>query len=141
MKMDDRAQISVELILFLAFVLAIILVFATYIADANEKNIIETSVKLGAENATSTMALLNPSMQPLRVTSISVSGSNPIVMTLHFSRTIDYDTQKYVAEGVVTSLISQGYDAESNYTDTSKLKGNVTLQKARHNYLIKTADV
>jgi hypothetical protein len=141
MKMDDRAQVSVELILFLAFVLAIILVFATYIADANEKNIIETSVKLGAENATSTMVLLDRSMEPLRVTSISVSGSDPVVMTLHFSRSIDYTTQKYVAEGVVTSLISQGYDAESNYTDTSKLKGNVTLQKARHNYLIKTADV
>ena len=60
MKMDDRAQISVELILFLAFVLAIVLVFATYIADANEKNIIETSVKLGAENATSTMSLKAP---------------------------------------------------------------------------------
>ena len=139
--MDDRAQVSVELILFLAFVLAIILVFATYIADANEKNIIETSVKLGAENATSTMVLLDRSMEPLRVTSISVSGSDPIVMTLHFSRSIDYTTQKYVAEGVVTSLISQGYDAESNYTDTNELKGNVTLQKARHNYLIKTANV
>ncbi|KAF5078414.1 class III signal peptide-containing protein [Methanobacterium aggregans] len=137
--MDDRAQISVELILFLAIVLAIVLVFATFIADANEKNIIETSVKLGADNATSTMALLDRSMQPLRVTSIDVTGSDPIVMTLHFSRPIDYDTQKYVAEGVVTSLISQGYDAESNYTDTNKLKGNVTLQKARHNYLIETA--
>ncbi|MBP2045221.1 class III signal peptide-containing protein [Methanobacterium aggregans] len=137
--MDDRAQISVELILFLAIVLAIVLVFATFIADANEKNIIETSVKLGADNATSTMALLDRSMQPLRVTSIDVTGSDPIVMTLHFSRPIDYNTQKYVAEGVVTSLISQGYDAESNYTDTNKLKGNVTLQKARHNYLIETA--
>ncbi len=139
--MDDRAQVSVELILFLAFVLAIILVFATYIADANEKNIIETSVKLGAENATSTMVLLDRSMEPLRVTSISVTGSDPIVMTLHFSRSVDYTTQKYVAEGVVTSLISQGYDAEANYTDTNKLKGNVTLQKARHNYLIKTTNV
>ena len=136
--MDQRAQISIEYVLFLALVVVIVLVFAGFIGDQFELNTVSSAAKLGAENGTTNMVITNSSMQPVRVMNISmnasVNGTNETV-TLTLSRSLTDAQNVMVFNNITKSLIAQGY----NPIYDPKTMNNITLQTSRHNYTIKLA--
>jgi uncharacterized protein (UPF0333 family) len=136
MKMDQRAQISIEYVLFLALVVVIVLVFAGFIGDQFELNTVSSAAKLGAENATTNMVITNSNMEPVRVTNISMNASNSTEnVTLALSRSLTAAQDVVVLSNIKQSLIAQGY----NPIYDPNTMNNVTLQTSRHNYTIKLA--
>ena len=131
--MDQRAQISVEFVLFAGIVLLVVLAFATVVADQSEMNSIATAVRLGAENSTTQMSLLNSTMQPSRVTGVSMSGVNgtkDINIVVNFSSPISSTAQTQVLTSINNSLTAQGYTTA--YAGGSPL----SLATSRHNYTV-----
>ncbi len=74
--MDQKAQISIEYILLVAIILAVVLVFALIITDQNEQNNVATAAQLGASNATANMVFTNTSQSPVKVTSVTMTNVN-----------------------------------------------------------------
>lgn len=129
--MDQRAQISIEYVLFLAMVVVIVSLFGVYVSDQSELNSVSAAVKLGAENATTNMVITNSGMAPVRVTSINetANGTNEN-LTVMFSNTLTSDLQKQIINSTIQSLIKGGYN---NITNTTS---SINLITKRHNYTI-----
>jgi uncharacterized protein (UPF0333 family) len=136
MKMDQRAQISMEYVLFLAMVVVIVSLFGVYVSDQSELNSVSAAVKLGAENATTNMVITNNNMEPVRVMNISMNASNSTEnVTLALSRSLTAAQNVTVFNNIAKSLIAQGYNPLYD-PDTMN---NITFQTSRHNYTIKLA--
>ena len=127
--MDQSGQISVEFILFAAIVLVVVLTFGLVISDQAEKNSVATAVKIGAENSTTQMSILNRSMQPVRVTSINTTDTGVINIQVKFSGNVT-PNQEVILKSINNSLAAQGF--KTGYTSGSLI--NMTTSK--HNYLI-----
>jgi len=127
-KMDQRGQISVEYILLAAIVMLIVIVFGWVIANESELNSVASAVKIGAENGTTFASTLNPTMQPVRVTSLDTNGENDITIQVHFSSSVD-SIKDTILQSIEKSLADNGYTATN---DGSKLN----LATGRHNYII-----
>ena len=131
--MDQRAQISVEYILMVSIVLAIVLVFAVFSSDQSEQNNVATAVQLGASNATANIVLTNSSQSPVKVTNVDMTtgsvGSN-INMTIHFSRSVS-DQTSVILNSIQNSLVSAGFTSLNNTGQ------NITVETGKHLYIIK----
>lgn len=138
--MDGKGQISVELILILAFILLVVLVVAYYVSDQSEQNNIATATRLGATNATTAMGITTPGMLPVRVDAIQMSGTQNITVLINLNYKND-PIQNTALTGVYNSLISQGYSPKKNMNSnpTNPIIQNLTLNTTRHNYNIMLA--
>lgn len=126
--MDQRGQISVEYILLAAIVMMFVIIFGWVIAEESEVNSVVTAVKMGAENGTTYASILNPNMQPVRVTSLETEGENDITIQVHFSSSVD-SIKDTILQSIEKSLADNGYTATN---EDSKLN----LATGRHNYII-----
>lgn len=131
--MDSKGQISVEFILFLAFVLVVVLALGYYISDQNEQNNIATATKLGAVNATTYMVTTTPGMLPVQVNSIQTNGSQNITVIINLSYTSN-QIKNTTLTGVYNALTSQGYVPQK--TIVSNNIQNLTVNTTRHVYKI-----
>ena len=118
--MDQRGQISIEYILLVAIILAVVLVFATIITSQTEQNTIATTAQLGASNATANMLFTNYTQSPVKVTSVTMTTvilsdnvSTNTSMVIHFSGKITNNAT--VFNSIANSLIAAGY---TNITQT-----------------------
>lgn len=127
--MDQKAQISVEFILLAGMVMLVVLVFAGVISDQSEMNAVATTVKLGAENATTQQSIINGTMQPMRVTNIDMTGTGNIAIQVHFSGNIS-SIESQILSSINKSLASSGY--HTGYSGGSQ----IDLQTNKHNYTI-----
>ncbi len=128
-KMDQRGQISVEYILLAAIVMFIVIAFGWVITNETELNSVASAVKMGAENGTTYASILNPTMQPVRVTSVDTNGDDNVTIEVRFSSNVN-SINETILKSIDDSLASSGYDTDS-FGD-SKLY----LQTNRHNYTI-----
>lgn len=127
--MDQRGQISIEFILLAAIVFSVVLIFAVSAADDSELNAVATAVKLGAENSTTQISILNSSQQPVRVTSVNMTGTSNVLIQVKFSRTVT-SYQTTILQSIQNSLAASGYS-------TSSISGNnLNMQTAKHSYTI-----
>ena len=113
--MDGKGQISVELILILAFILLVVLVVAYYASDQSEQNNIATVTRLGATNATTAMGITTPGMLPVRVDAIQMSGTQNITVSINLNYKNDL-IQNTTLTGVYNSLTAQGYSPQKKST-------------------------
>jgi uncharacterized protein (UPF0333 family) len=127
--MDQRGQISVEFVLMAAIIMLVVVVFGLSIANENELNSVATAVKTGAENATTYLSISNASMQPVRVTSVNMNGTNNVIIKVSFSGNVT-SIQQNILTSINRSLTSQGFN--TTYTGGTQL----TFQTSRHNYTI-----
>lgn len=130
--MDQRGQISVEYILFAAIVMLVVIVFGSVIMNENELNSVASAVRIGAENGTTELSLLNRSMQPVRVTSVDmhkINDTENINITVNFSTSVT-SVQEEILTSINNSLTRSGYN--TNYSGGTSLN----LQTNRHNYTI-----
>lgn len=134
--MDGKGQISVELILILAFILLVVLVVAYYASDQSEQNNIATVTRLGATNATTAMGITTPGMLPVRVDAIQMSGTQNITVSINLNYKNNL-IQNTTLTGVYNSLTAQGYSPQKK--STSNIIQNLTLNTTRHNYNIMLA--
>lgn len=112
------------------FIVVVVLVVAGYAGEQNEQNTIATAVRGGASNATTEMSLLNRSMQPVRVTGVSMTGSTNITITINLSNPSIIASQKQaILNGSQRTLQKQGFNVANNME-------NLTVTTPRHNYLI-----
>jgi len=134
--MDNKGQISVEFILFLAIVLIIVLAVGYFIFDQSEQNNIATATRLGATNATTAMGITTPGMLPVRVDAIQMSGTQNITVLIQLSYK-STQIQNTTLNGVYNSLTAQGYSPQKK--SVSNIVQNLTLNTTRHNYNIRLA--
>jgi uncharacterized protein (UPF0333 family) len=134
--MDNKGQISVEFILFLAIVLVIVLAVGYFISDQSEQNSIATATRLGAENATTSMGITNPGIMPVRVEAIQMNGNQNItvIINLSYSSTQIANT---TLTGVYNALTSQGYAPQKGIV-LNNIQ-NLTINTSRHKYTIQVA--
>ena len=137
-KMDQRAQISVEFILLVA----IVLVFSLIITNENEQNNVATAAQLGAANATANIVLTNTSQSPIKVTSVSMSNGtvrgSDINVVIHFSRPVG-DQSDTILNSIVKSLTSSGFNNVANTNSTVIVTTSTTSGGTTHRYLISLA--
>lgn len=130
--MDSRGQISVEYILIVGFILAVILIFAVYASDQTELNTISTATRLGAVNASAEIGILNRNITPIRVTKVEMTGTTDINIVVFISNsTISSAQRENILAGVQQSIESEGYSVQNN------AGSNLTLNTSKHNYLIR----
>jgi uncharacterized protein (UPF0333 family) len=131
MNMDDKGQISVELVLIVGIIVVIILVFAGFLGDQLEQNNIASATRLGAVNATTELGLLNHNIQPVRVNGVNMTGTDNITIQISFSSPVT-SFQNQILDSINKSLTSQGYTTWYNNTTQS----NIPLKTSRHFYTI-----
>jgi len=105
--MDEKGQLSIEVILFVAIILIIVLVVAAYVSDQTQKNNIVTAARFGAENGTTDMVIKNPGMLPVKVNGVELDGSSKV--TIHLSRELNPTEKTIIKNSVYKSLNSQGF--------------------------------
>lgn len=135
--MDNKGQISVEMILFLAIILFIVLAVGYFISDQNEQNNIATATRLGAENATTSMGITNPGMMPVRVEAIQMNGNQNITVIINLSYS-STQIKNTTLTGVYNTLTSQGYSPQKGIVSPNNIQ-NLTINTSRHKYTIQVA--
>ncbi|AUB59613.1 class III signal peptide-containing protein [Methanobacterium subterraneum] len=135
--MDNKGQISVEVILFVAIVLFIVLAVGYYISDQSEQNNIATATRLGAENATTSMGITNPGMMPVRVDAVQMNGDQNITLIINLSYS-STQIKNTTLNGVYIALTSQGYSPQKGIGLNNYIQ-NLTMNTSRHNYTIQVA--
>lgn len=130
--MDQRGQISAEYILIAAIVMLVVVVFGVVIADQSEMDAVASAVRTGAENGTTQLSILDPTMQPVRVTSVNMTGTGNVNIIVNFSSTVS-SMEDSILSSINRSLTESGY--------TTSYSGGTTLsfQTSRHNYTITLA--
>ncbi len=140
--MDQKGQISAEYILLVfGLVIVIMLVFAVAVTNESELNTVTTAARIGADNGTTQLSIMNPAMSPVRVTGISMNNTNDnnkyIRITINLSGTITSAQNQTLMNSIMNSmnsLISQGYTV-------SDLNDTVTSGKHVYNILINASDI
>jgi len=127
--MDQRGQISVEYILIAAIVMFIVIAFGWVVANESELNSVALSVKMGAENGTTYASIINPQMQPVRVTGVDMNGEDDVTIEVRFSSSVE-SINETILNSIKNSLASSGYDS------TSFGDSKLYLQTNRHSYTV-----
>jgi hypothetical protein len=117
--MDQKAQISVELILFAGLILVVVLVFATVVSNQSELNTVATAVRIGADNGTTQLSILNSTMHPVRVTKTYMNYTT-YGINITLSDTITSTQSSTLMTSVMNSMNAQGYTVSGNTVTTSK---------------------
>jgi uncharacterized protein (UPF0333 family) len=107
--MDEKGQLSVEVILFVAIILFIVLGVGVFVNEQSVKNSIATATRFGAENGTTEMGISNPGTLPVKVNSIQMDGTQKV--TIHLSREVTQNEKNAILKSVQRSLSSQGYSS------------------------------
>lgn len=132
--MDNKGQISVEYILFVGFVLALVLIIAVYVGDQNQQNTIATAARLGAVNGSTEIGILYNNVAPIRVDRINMTGGTNININIYLSNSNLTVTQKQTILGSVQqSIEAAGFTVQNNAGN------NLTINTSTHYYLIKLA--
>ena len=120
-KMDQQGQISIEFVLILALMAVIVCAVGWYTSDANEQSVISSAVRSAADNATTTLAILNRSMAPVRVQSIAASntGTN-IALQVDISGSPSSSQIQTITSSIFSSIAAQGYNVTNSTIVTSK---------------------
>jgi len=140
--MDQKGQISAEYILLVfGLIIVIMLVFAVAVTNESELNTVTTDARIGADNGTTQLSIMNPTMGPVRVTGVNTNNTNDnnkyISITINLSGTITSAQSGNLMISVMNSmnsLTSQGYNV-SDSSDT------VTSGKHVYNIGINTSDI
>ncbi len=133
--MDQRGQISVEFVLLAAIIMLVVIAFGVVIVNESELNSVASAVKIGAENGTTYASIINPNIQPVRVTSVEmnkINDTDDINITVNFSNSVD-SIRDSILTSIKNSLNSSGYPTE--YTGG----GTLNLETNRHKYTITLA--
>jgi uncharacterized protein (UPF0333 family) len=130
--MDQRGQISVEYILIASIVLLVVIIVGLAISEQTEIDSVATAVRIGAENSTTYLSLTNSSMQPVRVTSININGTNNINMQVRFSSNVT-SIQSQILSSIDKSLSAGGFI--TGYAGGSQ----ITFTTTKHSYTITIA--
>jgi uncharacterized protein (UPF0333 family) len=140
--MDQKGQISAEyLLLVFGLIIVIMLVFALAVTNESELNTVATAARIGADNGTTQLSIMNPTMSPVRVTGVSMNNTNDnnvyINITINLSGSITSVQSGTLMNSVMNSMnsmTSQGYIVSvSNKT--------VTSSKHVYNLGINTSDI
>ncbi|MGB9979440.1 TadE/TadG family type IV pilus assembly protein [Methanobacterium sp.] len=127
-KMDQRGQISIEFVLILALMAIIVGAIAVYAGDANEQNVISSAARQGADNATTTLSLLNRSMNPVRVEDIkTINNGTNITLQIDITGSLSSIQSTTIANSVLNSIAAQGYSLTNNSIVTSRHKYTVKI--------------
>lgn len=120
-KMDQQGQISIEFVLILALMAVIVCAVGWYTSDANEQSVISSAVRSAADNATTTLAILNRSMAPVRVQSIAATntGAN-IALQVDISGSPSSSQIQTITSSIFSSIAAQGYNVTNSTIVTSK---------------------
>ncbi|WP_424355893.1 TadE/TadG family type IV pilus assembly protein [Methanobacterium sp. MBAC-LM] len=121
MIMDRRGQISLEFVLILALMAVIVGAIGWYAGNANEQNVITSAVRSAADNATTTLAMLNRTMKPVTVEDITTTTTgNNIVLQVDISGSLSSNQNQVIKSSILSSIASQGYNVTSNTIVTNK---------------------
>ncbi len=140
--MDQKGQISAEYILLVfGLIIVIMLVFAVAVTNESELNTVTTDARMGADNGTTQLSIMDPNMSPVRVTGLSMNNTNDnntyMSITINLSGSITSAQKTILMSSVMNSmnsLISQGYTV-SDSSDT------VTSAKHVYNISINASDI
>ncbi|MEL7669007.1 class III signal peptide-containing protein [Methanobacterium sp.] len=121
MIMDRRGQISLEFVLILAIMAVIVGAIGWYAGNANEQNVITSAVRSAADNATTTLAMLNRTMKPVTVKDITTTtNGNNITLQVDISGSLSTNQNQIIKSSILSSIASQGYNVTSNTIVTNK---------------------
>ena len=121
MIMDRRGQISLEFVLILALMAVIVGAIGWYAGNANEQNVITSAVRSAADNATTTLAMLNRTMKPVTVEDITTTtNGNNIALQVDISGSLSSNQNQIIKSSILSSIASQGYNVTSNTIVTNK---------------------
>jgi Class III signal peptide. len=121
MKMDQRGQISLEFVLILALMAIIVIVIGSYASDASEQGVISSAVRSAADNATTTIVMLNRSMTPISVQDInSISNGTTITLQIDISGSFSNQTSTTILNSTLNSIAAQGYNVTNNNIVTKR---------------------
>ena len=118
-KMDKRGQLSIEFVLVIAFMLILVLLFTSFIGDANEKNMVSSAARTGAMNSASALFTNNTINQPLQVEDVNLNtnGGN-ITIVIDISGPISTNTNSTIVSQTLQSIANLGYTLNTtNATD------------------------
>ncbi|MEN6551333.1 MAG: class III signal peptide-containing protein [Methanobacterium sp.] len=119
--MDRRGQISLEFVLILALMAVIVGAIGWYAGNANEQNVITSAVRSAADNATTTLAMLNRSMKPVRVEDIAtITNGTKITLQIDISGSPSANQTQTITSSILSSVAAQGYNVTSNTIVTNK---------------------
>ncbi len=120
-KMDQQGQISIEFVLILALMAVIVCAVGWYTSDANEQSVISSAVRSAADNATTTLAILNRSMAPVRVQSIAATNNGTkIALQVDISGSPSSSQIQTITSSIFSSIAAQGYNVTNSTIVTSK---------------------
>ena len=120
-KMDQQGQISIEFVLILALMAVIVCAVGWYTSDANEQSVISSAVRSAADNATTTLAILNRSMAPVRVQSITATNNGTkISLQVDISGSPSSSQIQTITNSIFSSIATQGYNVTNSTIVTSK---------------------
>lgn len=127
-KMDQQGQISIEFVLILALMAVIVCAVGWYVGDGNEQSVITSSVRSAADNATTSLSLLNRSMAPVRVEDINtVTNGNNITLQVDISGSLSSTQNQIINSSILSSIASQGYNVTNNTIVTSKHRYTIQI--------------
>ena len=120
-KMDQQGQISIEFVLILALMAVIVCAVGWYTSNANEQSVISSAVRSAADNATTTLAILNRSMAPVRVQSIAATNNGTkIALQVDISGSPSSSQIQTITSSIFSSIAAQGYNVTNSTIVTSK---------------------
>jgi uncharacterized protein (UPF0333 family) len=128
-KMDQRGQISIEFVLVVALMLPIVLLVGSYIGDQNEINTVTTAARTGAMDAVTDLAILNRSMEPLRVKDVRMSenGQN-LTLLINVSGPISDSANRTILNASIQSIAAQvGRNVTNNVVVTGRRTYSVEI--------------
>lgn len=120
MTMDQRGQISIEFVLILALMAVIVSAIGWYVGNANEQNVISSAVRSSADNATTSLSLLNSSMKPTRVGNITTTDNGTKITLRVYIHGLPSSLTQNVTSSILSSIASQGYNVTGNTIVTKK---------------------
>ncbi|MCK9150656.1 hypothetical protein [Methanobacterium alcaliphilum] len=118
--MDKRGQLTAEFILIVGFIIVIVLLVVSYIGPQVEQNSVMAAAREGASAAIANIDIVDISVQPIRVTSLQVTGDTDKTVRILFSGTIPENYKAVIMNKTVNTVVEQGFTQINN----SSVKGN-----------------
>lgn len=126
-KMDQKAQVSAEFVIIVGFILVLVLIFASYVGEQSELNSVAASARSGAMDAASEIVFLNKSIEPVRVTTVSIVGDSNKTIQIRLSASLPANCKEFILNRTLESIAAQGYARQNNTIVTERYVYNVTI--------------
>lgn len=118
--METRGQLTAEFILIVGFIIVIVLAVVSYIGPQNEQNTVLAAAREGATDAIAKIDIIDLTVQPIRVTSLQVTGDTNKTVRILFSGTIPEKYKAVILNQTVATVVNQGFTQINN----SSVQGN-----------------